>query len=116
MASVHDELTTDTPVDSPSEYDELDAEDTPALFNITVLLHGKPIELPFHDENATIQDLSDQVAEDLRIPPANQKFLITPKTGLLKPRTTREKDCAYGSHHCRSRGVGVGHLGAQGSH
>jgi hypothetical protein len=85
MASIHDELATDTPVDSLSEYDELDVEDPPALFNITVLLHGKPIDLPFHDENATIQDLSDQVAEDLRIPPANQKFLITPKTGLLKP-------------------------------
>jgi len=85
MASAHGELTADTPVDSLSEYDELDVEDAPALFNITVLLHGKPISLPFHDENATIQDLSDQVAEDLRIPPANQKFLITPKIGLLKP-------------------------------
>ena len=85
MASTNDELTIDTPVDSLSEYDELDIEDPPALFNITVLLHVKPIDLPFYDENATIQDLSDQVAEDLRIPPANQKFLITPKTGLLKP-------------------------------
>lgn len=85
MAPVDGELTTDTPVDSLSEYDELDVEDPPALFNITVLLHGKPVDLPFHDENATIQDLSDQVAEDLHIPPANQKFLISPKTGLLKP-------------------------------
>lgn len=75
----------DTPVDSGSDYDELDAEAPPALFNITVQLHGKPHDLPFYNEDATIQDLSDTVAEDLRIPPANQKFLITPKTGLLKP-------------------------------
>jgi hypothetical protein len=85
MASADSELATDTPIESLSEFDELDAEDAPALFNITVLLHGKPVDLPFHEENATIQDLSDQVAEDLHIPPANQKFLITPKTGLLKP-------------------------------
>lgn len=85
MAPANSELIPDTPVESLSEYDELDAEDVPALFNITVLLHGKPIELPFHEEDATIQDLSDLVAEDLRIPPPNQKFLIIPKTGLLKP-------------------------------
>jgi hypothetical protein len=85
MASANSELVADTPIDSLSEFDELDTEDVPALFNITVLLHGKPIELPFHDEDATIQDLSDLVTEDLRIPPTNQKFLITPKTGLLKP-------------------------------
>lgn len=85
MASANSELIPDTPVESLSEYDDLDVEDVPALFNITVLLHGKPIDLPFHDEEATIQDLSDLVAEDLRIPLTNQKFLITPKTGLLKP-------------------------------
>lgn len=71
-----------------------------ALFTLTVRLHGKPIELPFDEEDATIQDLSDTVAEDLSIPPTNQKFLITPKTGLLRPpfkdpdlrlRTLRDK-------------------------
>jgi hypothetical protein len=85
MASTHNELIADMPVKSLSEFDELDVEDAPALFDITVLLHGKPINFPFHDEEATIQDLSDLVIEDLRIPPSNQKFLITPKIGLLKP-------------------------------
>jgi len=84
MASVHDDIP-DKPVDSASEYDELDAEDPPALFTIKVLLHGKPVDLCFYTEDATILDLSDSVAEELHIPPANQKFLITPKTGLLKP-------------------------------
>ena len=55
------------------------------LFKITVHLHGKALELPFYNEDATIQDLSDTVAEELHIPPANQKFHITPKTGLVKP-------------------------------
>lgn len=85
MASTSDDVFADTPYDSASEYDELDVEAPPSLFNITVHLHGRPTELPFYNEDATIQDLSDTVAEDLRIPPTNQKFLITPKTGLLKP-------------------------------
>lgn len=61
-------------------------EDGPEpVFTITVQLHNKPTEIPIYTEDATIQDLSDTVAEDLHIPPSNQKFLITPKTGLLKP-------------------------------
>jgi len=81
MASVND----DKPVDSVSEYDEQDEQDPPALFQITVLLHSKPVDLSFYTEDATILDLSDAVAEELHIPPSNQKFLITPKTGLLRP-------------------------------
>lgn len=54
-------------------------------FRLTMLLHNKPVEVPMYDDNATIQDLSDAVAEELHIPPTNQKFLITPKIGLLKP-------------------------------
>lgn len=69
--------------DSASEYSD-DAEPTPTI-SITVQLHNKPVSLPFYEEDATIQDLSDAVAEDLQIPPTNQKFLITPKVGLLKP-------------------------------
>jgi len=84
MTSVNDGIP-DKPVDSASEHEELAAEDPPALFSITILLHSKPVNLSFYTEDATIQDLSDSVAEELHIPPANQKFLITPKTGLLKP-------------------------------
>jgi hypothetical protein len=84
MASLNDEMP-DKPVDSASEYDGQDAEDPPALFKITVLLHSKPVDLSFYTEDATILDLSDSVAEELHIPPSNQKFLITPKTGLLRP-------------------------------
>ena len=84
MASVNED-NSNKPIDSASEYDELDEENPPALFTIKVLLHGKPIDLSFYTEDATILDLSDSVAEELHIPPANQKFLITPKTGLLRP-------------------------------
>ncbi|KAI5368270.1 putative WLM domain-containing protein [Septoria linicola] len=56
-----------------------------ALFKLTLQLHSKPLEIPIYHEDATIQDLSDAVAEELHIPSANQKFLITPKVGLLKP-------------------------------
>lgn len=85
MELANKELVVNNSVESLSNFDESDLEDAPTLFDITVLLHGKPINLPFHDGDATIQDLSDLVTEDLRIPPSNQKFLITPKTGLLKP-------------------------------
>lgn len=83
MASASSEHAADTPVES--DFDELDVEDEPALFTITVKLHGKDVELPFHNEDATIQDLSDVVAEDLHIPPINQKFLTKSKFGLLRP-------------------------------
>ncbi|KJX99092.1 ubiquitin/metalloprotease fusion protein [Zymoseptoria brevis] len=55
------------------------------LYNLTLHLHNRPIELPIYDSSATIQDLSDTIAEDMHIPPSHQKFFITPKTGLLKP-------------------------------
>lgn len=61
---------------------EIDLE---PVFKLTILLHNKPVELPMYDDNATVQDLSDAIAEELHIPPKNQKLLITPKIGLLKP-------------------------------
>lgn len=69
---------------SQSDNDDSDVE-VEVAFNLTVHRNGQPIELPFYSDDATIQDLSDTVAEELHIPPAHQKFLITPKTGLLKP-------------------------------
>jgi len=71
--------------DHASEIDLDDEVELEPSFKLTMLLHNKPIELPMYDDNATIQDLSDAVAEELHIPPTNQKFLITPKIGLLKP-------------------------------
>jgi hypothetical protein len=67
--------------------DNEDDAEPELVFTVTVHLHGNPIEIPFYAADATIQDLSDTVAEDPRtaIPPTNQKFHITPKTGLLKP-------------------------------
>ena len=71
---------------SHPDLSDVDDESEPEIaFHLTIHLHTKPVELPFYHASATLQDLSDTVAEDLHIPPANQKFLITPKTGLLKP-------------------------------
>ena len=67
---------------SDSDDEDIEVE---VAFNLTIHRNGKPIELPFYDNDATIQDLSDTVAEELHVPSAHQKFLITPKTGLLKP-------------------------------
>lgn len=61
--------------------------DTPApasSVQLTLTHHGKPIALTFAPD-ATISDLSERVASDLAIPHLNQKFLIHPKVGLLKP-------------------------------
>lgn len=69
-------------IDSDDEDTTIEPE---VAFSLTLHLHGKPITLPIHHSEATIADLSDIVAEDLHIPPSNQKFHITPKTGLLKP-------------------------------
>lgn len=58
-----------------------DVEDT---LTLTVHYHGRPISLTFA-LNATISDLSLTIAEDLEIPPSNQKLLVSPKPGLLRP-------------------------------
>ncbi len=69
---------------SQSDIDDEDVE-LEVAFTLTVYRNGQPVELSFYHDDATIQDLSDTVAEELHIPAAGQKFLITPKTGLLKP-------------------------------
>ncbi|KAF2397146.1 WLM-domain-containing protein, partial [Trichodelitschia bisporula] len=51
---------------------------------LTIHHHSKtlPVSFPPH---ATLQDLAAYVEATLSIPPSHQKYLITPKTGLLKP-------------------------------
>lgn len=57
---------------------------TASDIHLTITHHSNPIPLTFpHD--ASISDLSTHIATTLSIPPAHQKFLITPKLGLLKP-------------------------------
>lgn len=63
---------------------ENDAEPQ-ALFHLTIQLHNKPLDIPIYHQDATLQDLSDTIAEEMHIPPAHQKLLITPKVGLLRP-------------------------------
>ncbi|KAI9798464.1 MAG: hypothetical protein M1825_005344 [Sarcosagium campestre] len=63
--------------DSPAaeEQDELE---------LTVHHHGKPLTFYFPPD-ASIADLSDTVQETLSIPPSHQKFMITPRPGIIKP-------------------------------
>src|SRR5215469_17643869 len=73
---------------APEQDDPL--EDQPQL-TLTIHHRGTPLEitLPAH---ATLSDLSNHVADDLSIPPQNQKFMITPKVGTLKPPFNPEHD------------------------
>lgn len=61
-----------------------DASSNTNELQITLTHHGAPHTFTF-PANATISDLSTRVTSALSIPPFNQKFLITPKTGLLRP-------------------------------
>jgi hypothetical protein len=54
------------------------------LAQFTIHHHGKPLEISL-PVDSTLSDLSAHVATHLFIPLANQKFMITPKLGLLKP-------------------------------
>lgn len=54
-----------------------------ADIQLTLTHHGQPVALTLPND-ATLKDLSDKVAEELSIPPSNQKFLIA-KLGLHKP-------------------------------
>ncbi|QDS76934.1 hypothetical protein FKW77_004789 [Venturia effusa] len=55
--------------------------------NITIQHHGKPLAISLPAQ-ATLTGLSNHVAEVLSIPLSNQKFMITPKIGTLKPPFT----------------------------
>lgn len=63
------------------------AEEAPVsgeLVEITFTHHGTPHTFNFPPES-TIADLSDRIDNDFSIPRTNQKFMITPKLGILKP-------------------------------
>ncbi|KZF20643.1 WLM-domain-containing protein [Xylona heveae TC161] len=51
---------------------------------LTITYHGDPITFGFPPDG-TIEDLSTAVAENLLVPASNQKFMITPKVGVLRP-------------------------------
>lgn len=51
---------------------------------LTITHHGNPHTFTFPSD-ATITDLSNTITSTLLIPPSNQKLLIAPKTGLLRP-------------------------------
>lgn len=79
------DIISDSRYTGASASDSEDDVEPEVAFKLALQLHSEPVELSFYHDDATIQDLSDTVAEELHIPPTNQKFLITPKTGLLKP-------------------------------
>nr|POF17603.1 ubiquitin and wlm domain-containing metalloprotease [Quercus suber] len=80
-------------------------------FQLTVHFHNTLITLPFYTTSTTLQDLSDTVAEELHVPPRNQKFLITPKVGLLKP-PFKPQDAALEIHSWAETGKKVVLMGA----
>lgn len=63
------------------------AEETPTsaeTAEITFTHHGTPHTYNFSNES-TIADLSNRIHDELSIPQTNQKFMITPKLGIIKP-------------------------------
>jgi len=52
--------------------------------SITFTHHGTPHTYTF-PPTSTLTDLSTRIHANLSIPPTNQKFVITPKLGVLKP-------------------------------
>ena len=63
------------------------AEEAPHLeeiVQITFTHHGKPHTFDFPPES-TLTDLSTRIDNDFSIPATNQKFMITPKLGILRP-------------------------------
>ncbi|MCJ1470425.1 hypothetical protein MMC07_009070 [Pseudocyphellaria aurata] len=66
---------------TPSTFSSPSSEDS---LNITLTHHGKPYTFTL-PQSSTLMDLATSIHSTLSIPPSNQKLLITPKTGLLKP-------------------------------
>lgn len=67
----HDILTHEEEVEEPQ-------------IQLTIHHHGKPHEVSL-PASWTLSDLSNHIAEHLHIPASNQKFMITPKVGTLRP-------------------------------
>lgn len=66
------------------------AEEAPfstETIEITFTYHGTPHTFPFPPES-TVADLSNRIYNDFSIPVADQKFMVTPKLGILKPPFT----------------------------
>ena len=55
-----------------------------ASITTTIVHHGTPHTFPF-SPSSTVVDLSNAIHASLAIPSENQKFMITPKIGILKP-------------------------------
>ena len=66
---------------------ELSPDDSPAAdeLSITISHHGKTHTFTFSNPEATLTDLTQQISERFSIPAEHQKFMISPKVGLLKP-------------------------------
>ncbi|KAJ4289563.1 hypothetical protein N0V90_010892 [Kalmusia sp. IMI 367209] len=69
-----------------AQMDAIEPTPTPASddFELTLTYHGKPTTLAF-SQDATVLDLSERISSHFSIPPSNQKLLVNPKVGLLKP-------------------------------
>jgi len=63
------------------------SSNSPEQLNITFTHHGTSNTFRFSQESS-ITDLSNRISDELSIPPSNQKFMITPKLGVLKPPFT----------------------------
>ena len=69
-------------MDSPSADSPLSSASYPEL-DLSIIHHGQPVLFHF-PEDATVTTLSDTVEEVLSVPPSHQKYMISPKTGILK--------------------------------
>lgn len=66
-----------------------DRESSEDQVEITFQHHGHPFAVVLPSD-ATLTDLSNHVTQALSVPPSNQKFMITPKIGTLKPPFTTD--------------------------
>ncbi|KAI9752681.1 MAG: hypothetical protein M1815_000385 [Lichina confinis] len=83
-ASPHQHIPREPPL-SPSSPSGSTAKDAAHDALVLEVHHrGQVLTYSFADDNATISDLSQRVQEELLIPPENQKYMITPKIGLIK--------------------------------
>ena len=67
-----------------SDQENGSSQPSPNELHLTIHHHGKPQDFRF-PSHATITDLCTAITENFLIPPSNQKLMITPKFGLIKP-------------------------------
>ena len=76
-------MTSDITSQDTDEADQQPADPVEEI-ELTIKHGSQQLRYRFHAQGSTLADLADRISEDLSIPLENQKYIISPKPGLIR--------------------------------